>query len=412
MRRVQKYIVRILLSAVLCFVPRIPAAAVDFGLVLNPEGGYVSDTEGKGFDFTAGLRPWFSSALGEKADIYFSGKLTFEYEYETSAWADPPLAELERTELDFRPASWIYLALGRQYYADSGALIVAGLFDGISGAFSFSAARVSLGAFYTGFQYKETAEILMTQEDRGRYSEELDYGDPDTYFASRRVLLSLDLEFPDLFSRFSPALGGLAQTDVNGDDGGGLHSQYLEARFGIDAADSLRLNLAGVLARMDDRTGDTLRTGCAAAFGLEWDVPGALRDMLGADLRWGNGQSGNGTGAFIPVSTIARGTVFSPGLYGLMDARAFYTVRPHTTLSMSCGVTAFWRTDLETFGDTELEAGSKNRFLGTEIYGSAVWAPDSVLRFTAGGGVFLPGGAFTENADPRWEIRTGLILSL
>jgi hypothetical protein len=405
----KRIIYRALLVYTIAFAPA--AFAADFGLVLNPEGEYVSGTAGRGGGFTADLTPWFSAAPGESAGLYLSGKLTFEYESEAQRWADPFLVELERAELTLRPAPGVSLSLGRQFWRDSGNMIASGFFDGILGSLVLGPARVFLGGFYTGLQYKESAEILMTAEDRGRYILPLDYGDPDTYFASRRILIPLGAEFPGVFSRLSLTFTGLAQIDLNKEPNAALHSQYLEACFGIEVVDSLRLNLTGTGERLD-LEGSGAKTGFAASFGLDWDLPGALRDMLNLELRWAGGAADEKTVPFAPVTRIAQGTVFGPAFSGLMNARALYTLRPYESLSVSLEAIVFWRTDLETFTDPELDGASKGRWLGTEGGANLIWAVDSALRFTAGGGVFVPGGAFLENSDPRWEVRAGLIVSL
>jgi hypothetical protein len=397
------------LPLLLVLLVRGTAAAADFGLVLSPTAEYVADAGGKGFGFTGSLSPWVSAALGEKMNLYFSGKVAFEYAYEKGAWAWPPLVELERTELHIRPHQRVNITLGRQRYRDSGELIASGLFDGLSGSIGLGRTRLSLGAYYTGFQYKETAEILMTAEDRDAYLKPLDYGNPDTYFASRRVLLPLDLEFSDLTPRLSLAFTLLAQFDVN--DAPALHTQYLETRFGVEAADTLRFSLTGIVALEEYEDTDT-RGHFAAAFTADWDVPGALTDMLSAGLRWGSGAISDALIPYAPVSSLAQGMVFTPALPGLMNARAAYTARPHRTLSISGETVFFWRTDEETVRDKELDSASKGRFLGTELYGSLVWAFQSALRLSAGGGVFFPGGAFVEGAAARWKINTGIMLSL
>jgi hypothetical protein len=368
------------------------AAAFDFGLVLSPEGEYVSDTAGEGFGFTGTLTPWFSSALGETMSLYLSGKMSLEYEYETGAWATPFLVELERTELSFRPNQRAYLVLGRQRVRDAGGMILSGLFDGLSGRFGLGGARLSFGAYYTGFLYKKTAEILMTDGDRQAYAAALDYGDFDTYFASRRALVYGGLEFPDLSSRLSLNLEGLAQFDLNG--GGAYHSQYLEARLGIEAADSLRFSVTGIGALGESAEGEELQAQFALALGVDWDVPGALKDMAQAELRWGSGEVNRLIGAYRPVNTTGQGTVFSASLAALMSGKLSYTARPMERVSFTLGAASFWRTDLETFVDSELEPGSDARYLGVEATGSVVWALQSALRLTAGGGAFFPGGRF------------------
>jgi hypothetical protein len=95
-----------------------------------------------------------------------------------------------------------------------------------------------------------------------------------------------------------------------------------------------------------------------------------------------------------------------------MNARASYVMRPHRALSFSAVAAFFGRTDLETFIDKELDSASKDRFLGWELYGQLIWAPQSALRFSAGGGAFFPGDAFVENAEIRWKVNAGLIVSL
>lgn len=401
----------------LCFVLLIlvfggTLAAADFGLVLSPTGEYVSDTAGEGAGFTAAFTPWFSAALGQTMGLYLSGKAGVEYEYEHGAWAEPALVELERTELNFRPRQTVYLTLGRQRFKDSGEMIASGLFDGLSGSFGLGGPRLSLGAFYTGLLYKKTAKILMTPGDEEFYSRPLDYGDADTYFASRRVLVSAGFEIADMASRLSLALDALAQFDVNRyENDTPLHSQYLEARLDVDAADTLRFGLTGIGA-LAEREDEDARANFAGAFSLEWDLPGALPDMLSAELRWGGGAVDDRVGPFLPVSALSQGTVFTPALTGLMNLRAAYKARPHRTVSCSGEAVVFWRTDLETFRDAELDGASKDRFLGTELSGALVWAFQSALRFTAGAGVFFPGAAFAETAEIRWKISGGLILSL
>ncbi|MDR1410834.1 MAG: hypothetical protein LBI91_01360 [Spirochaetaceae bacterium] len=386
--------------------------AADFGLVLGTAGEYAPYTGGDGFGFTGSSLPWFSMALGENTNLYLSGKLSFEYGYGTDTWAWPPLFELERTELNFRPVQTMYLVLGRQWFKDSGGMIASGLFDGLYGSFGLGLARLSLGAFYTGLIYKKTAEILMTRGDLEYYYKALDYGDPASYFASRRIIASVAGEFPDLSSRTSLMLNALAQFDLN-DYGGDppLHSQYLEARFDFEAADSLRFFTTGV-GCVTESEGQPAKFNFAAAFGADWEIFGRLPDMVSAELRWGSGAVNDSIGPFKPVSGIAQGSVFAPTLPGLMNARVSYTARPWREFSFSTVAALFWRTDIETFTDIELDGASKDRFLGWELYGQLIWAPQSALRFSAGGGAFFPGGAFVENAETRWKINTGLTLSL
>jgi hypothetical protein len=403
------HITLILLFGVFALVTGANVFAADFGLVLSAEGDYVSEggeTEG---EFTGSLTPWFSAALGETAGLYLSGKISFEYDGESESWVSPFLIELERTEFSFRPAEAWRLSLGRQWYKDNAGMIASGLFDGLSASTGLGRVRLFMGAFYTGLLYKETAEILMTATDKDRYSTPLDYDDLDTYFAPRRVLVPLGLEFPDLSSRTTLSLTGIGQFDLNGSEDT-LHTQYLEALLGLEAADTLRLTLTAIGA-LAEAEGDDMQSHFAAALGADWDIPGALPDMLSGELRWGSGAINENIAPFTPVSDMAQGRVFSAALSALMKARLSYTARPHRNVSLSGEASGFWRTDTETFADLEL-GGTKDRFLGVEAYGRAQWAPQSALRFSAGGGVFIPGAAFASGTKIRWKINAGLILSL
>lgn len=400
-----------LLCIVLVTALGLSAAAADFGLVLNGSGNYASLTGMDSFGFNGSLGPWFSASPGAKTSLYFSGKVTFQYENNAGTWTWPPVFEIERTELNYRPAQTVYLTLGRQRYRDSGGMIASGLFDGFSGSFGLGRVLLTGGVFYTGFIYKKTAEILMTADDRDKYEKPLDYGDLfNTYFASRRILVPLGVEFPDLTSRLSLGLTFFTQIDIN--DAPGLHTQYLETLFGIEALDTLRFTLTGVGGMAEPDEGVDAKFNLAAAAGAEWDLPGPLTDMFSAEVRWGSGAVNDTVRPFMPVSGIVQGTVFTPTLPGLMNAGASYTARPHSTFSFSAGTAAFWRTDLETFKERELDGASGDKFLGWEAYGQVIWSPQSALRLNAGGGAFFPGGAFIEDAGIRWKLNAGLIISL
>jgi hypothetical protein len=150
----------------------------------------------------------------------------------------------------------------------------------------------------------------------------------------------------------------------------------------------------------------------AAALGADWEIPGKLTDMLSAEFRWGSGAVNRAIGPFRPVSGIAQGSVFTPTLSGTMNARASYAVRPHRTLSFNAAGVFFWRTDVTTFRDAELDGASTDRLLGAEVYGQLVWVPQSALRLSAGGGFFFPGRAFVEGAPGRWNVNAALTVSL
>jgi hypothetical protein len=146
----------------------------------------------------------------------------------------------------------------------------------------------------------------------------------------------------------------------------------------------------------------------AFAAAADWEVPGALRDMLQGEIRWSNGVVNNRP-AFTPVSGIVQGQVFRPALSSLMTIKGKYITRFHENFSASAEVNYFIRT-----GEAAQAGASLSRLLGGELYGSLAWAPVSDLRATLGGGFFFPGPGtvFTSNASLRWKISVGLLVSL
>jgi hypothetical protein len=381
------------------------AAAMDFGLVASFRPIYDTNIGDKVFTLTNTYVPWFSTSIKGNMGLYISGRFGFEGEHRDNRWSNDAIYELDRTELTIRPAETIYLTLGRQWYQDSGGLIAAGLFDGLHGSFGLGPVRLTGGVFSTALLRKRTAEIRMTAGD------EADYWNADKYFSSNRLLAVLGGEFPDLTLRTSLQVSALVQFDLNDYDGNqDLHSQYLTAKYRIEVLDTLRLGLTGIaaLAELDRDT----RGSFAGVLEADWDVPGNLADMLIGELQWGTGAVNDDIGPFLPINRITRGLVFTPNLPGLMSARASYAARLRRTLSLNAASAIFFRTDVETFDDAELNPASRNRYLGTEFYGQLAWAPQSPLRITLGAGLFVPGAAFVKDADPRWKINMGLILSL
>jgi hypothetical protein len=386
------------------------AFAVDFGLVLGADGEYTGAAEGEGFSLTAYAGPWVSAAWNETLSFHASGKLAYEYK-ENREPAGNYFFELERTELNLRPASFLSVSLGRRRFQDALGMAASGLFDGAEGDVRLGIGRLSLGAFYTGLLYKESAKILMSADDLRQYEKPLAAEGLAGYFASRRVLLALTGEFPSLLPGISLTAQGLAQFDVNG-RAEALHSQYLELRCTAELGAALYLE-AGALGEMVQGT-EGIQGSAAGKAGLDWEVPGALNDLLSAKFLWTSGRSGGGVCAYIPVGGLSSGGVFDPGLRAIMNAALSYRARPLAGISAGAGAGYFIRTDLESLGDGELDAASESRLLGGELTGSLLWAPDPALMLNLGGGAFFPGwgGAFREGAPLRWKLNLQVIVSL
>jgi hypothetical protein len=386
------------------------AFAVDFGLVLGTEGEYARALEPEGFSLTGFAGPWVSFVQNENLNFYASGKLGCDYAEDR----DPRgnfFFELERTELNLRPVPFLFITLGRQRFQDPLGMAASGLFDGLNAAVNLDRGRFSLGAFYTGLLYKESAKILMTGDDVLRYEKPLDAPNLEGYFASRRVLLALTGDFPALLPGMGLTVQGLAQVDVNGTDAP-LHSEYLEIRLAAEPLDPLHLD-AGFVGELIQAPGGLHRSAGVSA-GADWEVPGPLGDLLSAKFIWTGGRSGGEGRAFSPVGGVGGGRIFDPGLGALVSAGLSYQARLLAGLSAGAGAAYLIRTDTETFRDGDLDGASDSPLLGGELYGSLVWAPDPAVRLSAGGGAFFPGWgkAFRGDAPVRWKVNVGLIVSL
>jgi hypothetical protein len=399
-----------------------PAWALDFGLVLSQAGEYTNaadisagsspdgETEGTA-NYDGTYSPWI---YNETADgtLRFSASAKLSTAYENKEWKyEPLLFEMGASGLSWRPSPLLLLEAGRLRFREASGFIAEGLFDGVSGNFTAGGIRFSLGALYTGLLYKETAKIVMTAGDAERYILPLDYADGDSYFASRRVLLSGGAEFPDLTRKTTLTLNALAQFDVNGGDSS-VHSQYLSVKPGFRPVESLYMTGTAVAALAENQAGD-MRAHFAAAAGMDWETPGALLDMVQAEIRWSSGKVNDSVGAFTPLTTIAQGEVFTPGMPGLMTLRGKYTVRPGDGFSVSAGGTYFFRTDGETLSGADYPSSSA-RALGGELYGLFMWSPLPDVILTAGGGAFFPqwGDVFESEAPVRWKAQAALTLSL
>jgi hypothetical protein len=394
------------------------AAALDFGLVLVQEARASNEVAGSAdaaFSYVPVASPWVSGPLGKSFSLYLSAGVGFDFTTDSgdaSAWRDPPaLPELGRAELTWTASPALYLRLGRQRFQDPAGLVTAGLFDGLRAGFSAAGSRFTAGAWYTGLLYKNTADIVMTNRDQAAYEKPYALDWDDGYFASRRALVSLDWEKPDLALRSSLALGLLAQFDVNGDDDG-LDTQYLSARFGSRLAPSLELQIDGVFGAGEDPGWAVFFAG---GLGLAWTPPGALDQRLSFRGLYSTPSQGDRLWPFIPVSSLSQGQVFSPSLGGLSTLRGAYTLRPLSALSLTGELSYFIRTDTVTFQDRR-EPGklkSEGYFLGGECYLAAAWTPLPDLALTLGGGAFFPGlgDAFTESAAIRLQAALALMLS-
>jgi hypothetical protein len=388
--------------------------AADYGLLLDQGAEYTEDKTGDSHSYEAILIPWWSSPLWDKeADMYLSASLSAlqessSYEDDTERRVIP---ELKRAEFAWRPRGGMELSLGRIRYSDPLGLVASGLFDGaafrteVGSRENPLSGELSIGMFYSGFLYKETANITMTADDMAAYHTPLDYKDfGDTYFAPSRFLgaLGYTLYPGSLIIDFNV----LAQHDMTGGENR-YDSRYFQAKISLPYK-SLFIVEAGGTMELIETTGG-LTPGILGKLGLTFMPPTDAQDSIKVGLRCTSGNSwGGDIAAFTPVSTISQGRILQAKLSGLAAAELGYTVRLHQTLALRLEGLYFMRTDLTTY--TAWPAQGDSYHLGTEACAQLIWSPFSDLRLDAGGGAFIP--TADSGYRPRWHIQIGAILAL
>jgi hypothetical protein len=392
-----------LLLLFLFYVMRITGLwAADFGLILDltPGAGVSSGSDGE-FEFSGILIPRFSVPLGDTGEILISVGVKADYQGES--WTVIP--ELLRTEFSTR-FNDLELKLGRTQYADPLGFIAEGLFDGALVSLDTAEfGSFSLGAFYTGLLSKNRIKITMTREEFESFYIETDYSNfADTYFAPRRLIVSLGWEHSGLGEIVMAKAAFISQSDLGNSN---LHSQYLAARFTIPVK-AFVFDLGGCLELIENE-GET-RFGMAGELGVSWYLPGWIDDRLSFKGRFSSGEVEDSVvTAFLPVTTADQGDVLKAKLSGLSMLSLDYLACLHKNFSAGLSMSKFIRSDLVTYSNY----GSEGYWLGDEFFGRLIWSPVSDIQLNLGGGVFLPAlGDVSPNSNPLWRVELNIIVAL
>jgi len=388
--------------------------AFDWGLLAD-QSGTVEGTGTKAtindvkdsLEYSGTLIPWLSSPLGDTADLYISASAAAYYK--TEEWLLVP--ELLRTQATFRIKEDGELKIGRMNYADPLGIIADGLFDGVQYSWDFiKAGTISIGAWYTGFQYKKNAHITMTEEELDSYNEELDYADfAGTYFAPRRAFMAINWEYFGLGKRTSLNCAFIGQFDLSGKEEA-YHSSYLMAKLTVPVK-SFIIEPGGCaeLAMASQRYYFSF----AGELGISWMPPTTIQDRLMFLGRFTNGSMlDKSIAALVPITTVPQGKVLRAKLSGISTLGLDYTARLHKTFSVQLTSTYFVLSDLNTY-ESPFNNDKGNYFLGNEFYASFIWSPLSDLQINLGGGAFLPSlGNVDKNGDLLWCAELAVKLAL
>lgn len=392
---------RLVLLSVLLLFAAVFVFSADFGLLVDQQ----IEAENDLFTYTPGFTPWFSWNNGRGLSLYLSGILSLKY---SNYYGDLPgengwmvIPEVARFALNYRINQQLFLEAGRIGYTDVLDFTATGLFDGLRFESVTSAGRISVGAFYTGLLYKETAKIIMTTEDAAEYARPWDWNSFGEYAASKRLFAFLRWDIPvgDV-NNFSVEV--LGQFDLNGNDET-HHSQYGTFLFDFYQVSKVKISVGGLFEAMQN-TGDF-----GAAFGvlarLRMELPTAVNDMLGFTMKFSSGSVNKTLAGFTPISCVPQGSVFDETLSGLANIGADYSVRVARSLFVEGALRYF----IKTYNDDIIEGN----LYGGEIWASCAWQPLEDIRVILGGGLFLPGlgNVYPSGTDVMWKIIAGITLS-
>jgi len=393
----------LLFLPVLLLLIAVPAFAVNYGLLAN----LTIEADNELTTYSPNLTPWFSWNGGEGLSVYLSGIFTFKYNDYTGDMTDSSgwiksilLPEAGLFALNYRPAPGFSFQMGRIKYEDALGFAAHGLFDGLSFEAALPVGSISVGAFYTGLLYKETAEILMTQDDRQKYADPWDWGNFSPYFASRRALAAIRWDLP-FFEYHRLSVETLAQLDLNPGNQT-LNSQYgtIMAKF---FTGRIALSIGGIFELMETGEGNT-----SAAFGaltrLMVQLPGSFNHGFSLTGKYTSGDWNSAFKAFTPLSCTAQGMVFPGTLSGLAMVSADYSARLFSALYTEASLRYFIR--------TYEEPENRNYLYGGELWTFLAWQPLDDMRFSAGGGAYFPGlGNVEPDADIMWKLSVSMSVS-
>jgi hypothetical protein len=376
--------------------------AFDFGVSLNQDFGFSGISDNTDIEYSASLTPYLSTYLGSSGYLFVSAALETFYENEQFIFT----GELLHTELSLRFNN-LKIRAGRIPYTTPLDFIIEGFFDGAQILYDTAAGTFYAGGWYTGLLYKKSANITITPEDFISYYTALDYDDfSDTYFASRRMLMSVGWEHPSLAGmvRLKAALSG--QIDLN--DASTLYnSMYVSAKAALPIKRFI-LTAGGCMQMAE--TGDETGFGAAGELGVLWIIPSPFYSQLSLSGRYSSGKT-DSIDPFVPVTTKPQGNILEAKLSGLSAFFLDYTARLHPTILTGLTASYFIRGDTETYISYPADPINNNGLaLGGEIFAKIIWIPLTDIRLNLGGGIFLPTlGNVNPDAAARWRMELGLV---
>jgi hypothetical protein len=405
-----------LLFFVMLFSP-VYLSASEFGFLLFQEGRSKSLTSNttlykvpsQEYYYAGKFSGWFSARTGKHSAVFAEGSFSVINESLTGLNSElKAFGELDRLEFSIMPHDVFFANIGRVPFKDALGFVADGNFDGGNVIFSSGNHIFSGGAFYTGLLYKETAKILMSNEDRE------DYVNSD-YFAPGHYLFSIGYDYSG--SNVDIGFNVLRQADIHKDVL--LQSFYLLEKFSLRPTDTININIntaMGVVIMFDG----LFQLGFAPSLSVFYMPHGIFPGRLGFETIWYSGNLDNKKE--MPVITRKQiGYIYNPELTNLLSLKAQYLANLTKSFSFETSLALFARTSTDLipnywfYSEFENAANDNKYLLGEEFVFTVICSPVSDLSFNIGTGLFFPDSGmdnvYSELSPVTWDIRLGLLMS-
>ena len=383
--------------------------AANFSFITNQyaEAGNQDAGESKFNEYRADFLPGFSMLLGDTGDFNLSAKISIIRQDELFL-----VPELQRAEFTWRWGN-VGLSVGRMNYTDPLGFIASGLFDGVRFEHNSKAGVFSVGAWYTGLLYKKTAYIIMKPEEQKAYNIPVDLSDPDTYFASRRLLASVDWEHLSVAQLLRLNAAITAQVDLSKDaNEEKYNSQYVTLKAVIPV-NSFTFELGGSLEIAE---AEDISVGLAGDLGIFWKLPTSFSSRFSLTGHFNSGKTESIVKNFVPLTNKPYGDIFKVKFSGITILGMSYSALFVPAFGITLNTSHFLRNDLETYKGYPLNTEKRDTygvFLGTEFFAQLVWSTSSDLQVNLEGGVFFPSlGNAAPDEKPRWRADISLVFAL
>ncbi len=310
-------------------------------------------------------------------------------------------------------------SVGRFHFADPTGYILSHTADGASVNLLFPRLRIKLDGGYTGLLLNPSSDIRISDID---FTEKFD--EDEEFFGPKRLFTQGQLTFTDLGALRRWVFFGLAQFDLREEDPttetvdtqywGTLMSFaffrnfYHDAFLTVGTSQSSTVEESEAISILTGFTSQYLREDWLASrfslTGLAATPDAPVDDIdLGFDVPYGVSQ-------FRPMNTPSIGAVVDPTLDSLLYANFEYALRPflHSGSGMmsriepSFGVSSYFRVYKWNADWMVLEESADSWFLGMEYDAGLTWRILSDLSTRFSGGMFVPGAAWSKNADPEY----------